>query len=450
MCGLAHYNLASVAKALNCELAVNDDVFSGISIDTRTLKPGELFVALVGPNFDGHEYLQVACDKGAVAAIVSRKIETLSLPQIQVNDTRLALAEMAKARREAFDGRVVALTGSNGKTTVKELIAAVLKRKGKVLATQGNFNNEIGLPLTLLDLQNDETFAVIEMGANHFGEIEFLTSITRPDIALITNAGAAHLDGFGDVKGVANAKAEIFSGLSDDGVAIINADDEYAEYWQEKTKNFKQLLFGIDAKNADIKAQDVKVSGDGTAFLLQTPLGSIPIQLSIGGKHNVANVLAAAAVAYLERIDLQDVKRAIEAFLPVKGRLNFLKSSGKATIIDDTYNANFDSTIAAIGVLSSLQGEKILVLGDMLESGESAVKLHEDVGHMAKKKGIDELLGFGELSRAAVSAFNGKAQHFTDKISLIEYMKTKLKGETTVLIKGSRGMQMDLVVSQLI
>ncbi len=450
MSELAYYNLASVAKVLNSELTVNDNVFDGISIDTRTLKPGELFIALVGPNFDGHEYLQLAYDKGAVAAIVNQKIETIGLPQIQVNDTRLALAEMAKARRDAFGGRIIGLTGSNGKTTVKELIAAVLKRKGKVLATQGNFNNEIGLPLTLLDLKNDETFAVIEMGANNFGEIEFLSSITKPDIALITNAGAAHLDGFGDVKGVAKAKAEIFSGLSDGGVAIINADDEYAEYWQEKTKNFKQLLFGIDAKNADIKAQAVQVSENGTAFILQTPLASIPIQLSIGGKHNVANVLAAAAVAYLERIELQDVKRAIEAFLPVKGRLNFLKSSGKATIIDDTYNANFDSTIAAISVLSSQQGEKILILGDMLESGASAMQLHVDVGRMAKQQGIDELLGVGELSKAAVSAFNGKAQHFTDKASLIDYMQTKLKGEMTILVKGSRGMQMDVVVNRLI
>lgn len=450
MCNLSHYNLASVAKVLDVPLLGSDDVFSAVSIDTRTLMPGELFIALVGPNFDGHEHLETAMNNGAVAAIVSKVNESIALTQIQVQDTRLALADLASARRSAFAGRVIGLTGSNGKTTVKELIATVLKRKGKVLATAGNFNNNIGLPLTLLSLQNDEMFAVIEMGANHFGEIDFLSHITKPDIALITNAGAAHLEGFGDVKGVSRAKAEIFSGLASGGTAIINADDEYASYWQEKTANFRQVRFGIDAENAEIKAKNLTLKSHYSEFELVTPLDTISIRLPVGGKHNVMNVLAATAVAYVERVDLPDVKRAVETFEPVKGRLNFHRGQHNAVIIDDTYNANFDSTLAAINVLSSQEGRKMLILGDMLESGGEANQLHADIGRIAKQKGIDELLAFGDLSQSALATFGSKAKGFSNKEKLIEYAQEQLGETKAVLIKGSRGMEMEKVVKRLI
>lgn len=450
MDALQYYNLSSVARVLGSTLTGDDDVFSGVSTDTRTLKPGELFLALVGPNFDGHEHLREALDKGAVAAVVSQELKDLSLTQIKVEDTRIALANLAKARRNAFGGQVIGLTGSNGKTTVKELIAAILKRKGKVLATKGNFNNDIGLPLTLLNIQNDEAFAVIEMGANHHGEIEFLSSIARPNVALITNAGAAHLEGFGSVEGVAKAKGEIFSGLAQSGVAVINADDQYSEYWQQVAKDFQQLRFGMDADNAEIKANDVKIEANHTDFILQTPKDSVSIRLSIGGKHNVLNALAASAVAYTQGVDIQEIKRALELFMPVKGRLEFHKSLREAIVIDDSYNANFDSTLAAIDVLADQQGKKILILGDMLESGGAAVELHEDVGRIAKEKGIDELLAFGELSQATAKAFGDDGQYFLEKQELIDFAVKQLHENVSILVKGSRGMRMEEVVNQLV
>lgn len=447
---LQYYNLSSVARVLGSTLPGDDDVFSGVSTDTRTLKPGELFLALVGPNFDGHEHLREASDKGAVAAVVSQELSNLSLTQIKVEDTRLALANLAKARRNAFGGQVIGLTGSNGKTTVKELIATILKHKGKVLATQGNFNNDIGLPLTLLNIQNDETFAVIEMGANHHGEIEFLSSIARPDVALITNAGAAHLEGFGDVKGVAKAKGEIFSGLAQGGVAIINADDEYSEYWQNAANDYQQIRFGIDADDAEIKANDVNIDANHTVFDLQTPKDLISIRLSIGGRHNVLNVLAAVAVGYSQGVDIHEMKRALELFMPVKGRLDFRKSLREAIVIDDTYNANYDSTLAAINVLADQQGKKILILGDMLESGEAAVELHEDIGRIANEKNIDELLAFGELTQVAVKAFGANGHFYMEKQQLIDYAKKQLHENVSILVKGSRGMRMEEIVSQLV
>jgi len=450
MHALRYYNLASVTKAVNGTLTGNDNVFNGVSTDTRNLIPGDLFVALKGPNFDGHEHLQEAANKGAVAAVVNELNVKLSLTQIKVEDTQLALAAMAKSRRAAFKGQVIGLTGSNGKTTVKELIAAILKRKGKVLATQGNFNNDIGLPLTLLRIENDEAFAVIEMGANHFGEIEFLTDITQPDVALITNAGAAHLEGFGDVQGVAKAKGEIFSGLNENGIAIINADDKYASYWQQTAKNVRQIKFGIDAEDADVTATNIRVVDGLTECELVTPKDSIKVTLPIGGRHNVSNVLAAVAVAYTQGVDIQDMKRALELFTPVKGRLNFRKSLREAIIIDDTYNANYDSTLAAVNVLAEQQCRKILVLGDMLESGDEAVKLHEDIGKLARQKGINELLTFGELSQAASEAFGHDAQHFSEKAQLIDYAEKQLGENVVILVKGSRGMRMEEIVNRLV
>ncbi|HFE39133.1 MAG TPA: UDP-N-acetylmuramoyl-tripeptide--D-alanyl-D-alanine ligase, partial [Gammaproteobacteria bacterium] len=431
---LAEYKLANAAKVLCADAVANDAVFSGVSIDTRTLRPGELFIALLGPNFDGHEYLQEALAKGAVAAVVNQKLNNLALTQLEVGDTRQALRELAQARREAFKGQVVGLTGSNGKTTVKELIALTLKCKGKVLATEGNLNNDIGLPLTMLHLQNDESFAVIEMGANHFGEIELLSNIAQPDVALITNAGAAHLEGFGDVKGVAKAKAEIFTGLKPHGIAVINADDEYATHWQQVARDFSQIRFAIDVDTAEIRASDLVLGADHSEFILHTPKDSTTIYLPVSGKHNVSNALAAAAVAYALRIGMQEIKQALESFSPVKGRLNFLRISAASLIIDDSYNANYDSTRSAINVLARQTGLKMLVLGDMLESGSSAVQLHETIGHLAKEKGIDELLGFGELSQAAVDAFGNTGKHFSSQQALVKYVKNKSQGDITVLV----------------
>ena len=308
---LANYSLKNAAAVLNVSCA-EDVQFDRVCADSRTLQAGDLFVALIGPNFDGHDHLQQAKQRGAVAAVVS-KLQDVKLPQLKVKNTRLALAELAKARRLAFKGKVVGLTGSNGKTTVKEFIAAILRQAGKVLATQGNLNNDIGVPLTLLSLAGDENYAVIEMGANHHGEIAFLTDITKPDIALITNAGAAHLEGFGSVEGVSRAKGEIYGGLTNNGIAIVNFDDQYSEYWQTLTEKHSVIGFGIDADDAAVKAVDINQQQDGTCFQLVTPHAETEIRLSLPGLHNVRNALAAAAVAVALKLDLQKVKSALES-----------------------------------------------------------------------------------------------------------------------------------------
>lgn len=442
---LETYDLNTAAGVLGSTPSDTNVSFSGVNTDSRKLQAGELFVALKGDNFDGHAYLQQAQDKGAVAAIVSERVATIQMPQLEVEDTRLALGVLAKARRNAFNGKVVGLTGSNGKTTVKELIAAILRRSGTTLATEGNFNNDIGMPLTLLKLRNDEKFAVIEMGANHPGEIAYLTNISQPDVAVITNAGAAHLEGFKSIEGVAKAKGEIFSGVKAGGFAIINADDRYCDYWLSITSHLKVLKFSINSQPADVYATEIIEH----QFVLVTPHGKVKVNFPLYGKHNVANAVAASAVATALDIDLMTIRRALEGISPVKGRLNFLKGMNDVTVIDDCYNANLDSTCAAINVLAKLEGRKILVFGDMLEAGDDATSMHRQVGQLAREKGVDRLFAFGDMSREAVEVFGQGAEFFTEKPQLIEALKAELHANDKILVKGSRGMRLEDVVNSL-
>ncbi len=446
MLTLNDYTLAAVTKVLNTEAGDVGGEFSAISTDTRTLKAGELFVALKGDNFDGHDHVAQAMEKGAVAAIVDHRLP-LEFPQIVVADTRRALGELARARRLAFRGKVIALTGSNGKTTVKELIAAILRLQGKVLATEGNFNNDIGLPLTFLRLHNDEQFAVIEMGANHPGEIAYLTRIALPDVALITNAGAAHLEGFGSVEGVAKAKAEIFEGLSTNGVAIVNLDDAYADLWLAKTQRFRQIGFGAHSDLASITARDVELRPESTRFSLSIRDDTQRVNLNLSGWHNISNALAAAAAATAVGVEPELIKQGLEGFAGVSGRLKIMRLSNGALLIDDTYNANLDSMKAAIDVLSHYPAPRVLVIGDLFESGERAQEIHKQLGQYAQEQGVDELLAVGELSQYATQAFGDKGRHFAGKDELIEYLKLKLTPQKVVLVKGSRGMRMEEVVT---
>lgn len=446
MSHLQEYTFSSVAQVLGATLDGEDGNFSAVSTDTRTIKPGELFIALKGPNFDGHEHVSSAMDKGAVAAVVDHQLD-LPITQFKVKDTRLALGELAKARRRAFQGKVIGLTGSNGKTTVKELSASILQVEGKVLATRGNLNNDIGLPLTLLSLENNEQFAVIEMGANHFGEIAYLTQIANPDVALITNAGAAHLEGFGSVAGVAEAKSEIYQGLLPQGCAIINMDDQYAGLWREKTQQFKQLGFGIQSENADIKAKNIVSHPESTEFDLAINSETQSIRLPLSGLHNVSNALAAAAAATALGIGLTSIKQGLQSFQGVSGRLNIKNVASGAVVIDDTYNANLDSMKAGINVLSSYSGHRILVVGDLFEVGDDTIQVHQELGEYAKAQGIDELFALGEMSHHAVTAFADGGAHFEDKPSMITALKPKLKSGVVVLVKGSRGMRMEEVVN---
>lgn len=445
MLALQEYTLDSVANVLNASYSGDSVGFTAVTTDTRSLQAGELFLALKGPSFDGHDYVGQAMEKGAVGAIVDHELE-LPIPQIKVENTLDALGVMASARRLAFNGKVVGLTGSNGKTTVKELIASILRLKGKILATQGNLNNDIGLPLTLLQLENDELFAVVEMGANHHGEISYLTNIAHPDVAIITNAGAAHLEGFGSVEGVANAKSEIYQGLSADGIAVINADDRYAELWREKTTDHKQICFAIESENAEVTAFDIKTGPEKTEFKLEVAGESEIVNLPLGGIHNVSNALAAAAAATAVGIDILTIKQGLESFAGVKGRQNAKSLESGATLIDDAYNANLDSVKAGINVLSSYEGLKVLVIGDLFEVGDDSQSIHAQIGEYAKAHAIDELLAVGDMSQYAVKSFGDGAVHFEDKQTLAKCLKPKLKENVVVLVKGSRGMRMEEVI----
>ncbi|MCB1919026.1 MAG: UDP-N-acetylmuramoyl-tripeptide--D-alanyl-D-alanine ligase [Candidatus Competibacteraceae bacterium] len=440
--------LREAAELLDGRLTSDDLAFSGVSTDTRQLPSGALFVALTGPNFDGHDFVPTARERGACAALVGRPVAD-SLPQVQVADTRLALGQLAAAWRSRFTQPLIALTGSNGKTTLKEMIAAILRVRGLTLATEGNLNNDIGVPLTLLRLQGEHAYAVIEMGANHHDEIAYLTGLARPDVAIINNAGPCHLEGFGDVAGVAYGKGEIFQGLGADGVAIINRDDPYADYWMGLNAGRKVVDFGLD--------QPAAVSGRildaATArFQLTTPAGEIEIHLPIPGAHNIRNALAAAAAALAVGATLDEVRQGLEGLQGVGGRMQRLRGQYGGAVIHDAYNANPASLAAALQAVGAEPGNKWLVLGDMRELGPTAEALHAQSGQDARAAGFKKMYALGEHSRAAVDAFGMGGAHFTTVETLIAELDRALQNEEkapVVLVKGSRGMRMERVVMAL-
>ncbi len=427
--------------------------FNSVSTDSRSLQGGELFVALKGPNFDGHSYLSQARERGAVAALVSRELDA-GLPLVLVPDTLKALGELAADWRYRHPLPLVAVTGSNGKTTVKEMLAAILGQRGPVLATRGNLNNDIGVPLTLLRLDERHAYAVIEMGANHPGEIAYLTGLAQPDVAMITNAGPAHLEGFGSVAGVARAKAEIYAGLGENGVAVINADDDYAGLWRQAAAGRAMLSFGLGAA-ADLRSdagairEQWDADGYRCQFPLITPQGDAEVEIRLLGRHNVLNALAAAAAALAAGADLDQVRHGLALVQPVKGRLQPRAGIDGARLIDDSYNANPASVEAAIRLLSSFPGRRVLVLGDLAELGPQGLELHAELGHAARRAGLDGLLTVGEASRAASEAFGDGASHYPSRERLIQALREQLGPQLTVLVKGSRAAAMEQVVAAL-
>jgi UDP-N-acetylmuramoyl-tripeptide--D-alanyl-D-alanine ligase len=438
--------LSEVARVLDGRCSGADVGFRGLSTDTRSLEPGSLFFALQGPNFDGHAYVDVAHEQGAAAAAVSRHCDS-PLPQVKVVDTRLALGQLAAHWRSRFDLPMIAITGSNGKTTVRAMTESILSRCGRTLSTQGNLNNEIGLPLTLARLDAADEFAVLEMGANHPGEIDYLAGIAQPSIAVVTNAGPAHLEGFGNLEGVARAKGEVFARLGPDGLAVINADDAFAPLWRELAGHSQVIEFGLRA-NVPVSAE---WSGDaaGSRVSLVTPQGGVELWLPLPGRHNVMNALAATAVAQAAGAGLEAVRDGLESLQPVAGRFNISRLAGGVVLIDDTYNANPESLQVALDVLARAGGETWLVLGDMGELGEAAADLHAAAGDSARAAGVDRVYGLGALACRAFRNFAGPGGCFGEMDALLAALRADLSGPLHILVKGSRRMRMERVISAL-
>lgn len=440
-------SLSAATDSMRGVLHGQDRPFAGVSTDTRTLQPGELFFALKGPNFDGAEFLQKAIEHGAAGAVVDAKVDA-SLAQIVVENARPALGALAKAWRAGQSATVVGVTGSNGKTTLKEMIAACLARLAPTVATQGNLNNDIGLPLMLFRIESSHRFAVLEMGANHAGEIAYLTSLARPDVVVITNAGDAHLEGFGSREGVAHAKGEILQGIPRPAFAILNADDEYFDYWRSLVDDVAVRSFGF-GEAANIYADEIVVDKCRTRFRLHTAKECTPVVLPMAGLHNVRNACAAAAVATALGVSTADIVTALQAIRPVAGRLQPIAGRIGATLYDDSYNANPQSVIAAGDFLASLPGQSCFVLGDMKELGPDEQQVHRAVGKALKDAGVARLFAFGELSRHAADAFGEGGNWCASIDALISSIDAVLTADLNILVKGSRSMRMERVVAAL-
>lgn len=446
--------LAEAARATGGAFSGPDVEFVAVGTDTRALQRGALFVALKGPRFDGHNFVRQALEAGAGAALVDATVSNEALgvsadaPLLRVADPLKALGALAAHWRSKFDLPLIGVTGSNGKTSVKEMIAAILRSHTgsveSVLATEGNLNNDIGVPLMLLRLRTTHRYAVIEMGMNHPGEIAYLTRLARPTVALVNNAQAAHLEGMGSVEAVAREKGSIYEGLSGDGIAVINADETYADLWRGLNSGRRVIEFGLEHPAA-VSGSHVLLA-DGARLEIRLPEATIAVHLQVSGMHNARNALAASAAAIAAGVPAAAIQHGLEHFRGVKGRLQRKAVLHGATLIDDTYNANPGSMRAAIDVLAHQPGKKILVLGDMGELGAEAAALHAEIGAYARERGIDCLFCLGDMSRHCAQAFGANARHFERIQELLADLENQLGPEATVLVKGSRFMQMERVV----
>jgi UDP-N-acetylmuramoyl-tripeptide--D-alanyl-D-alanine ligase len=441
--------LSEAAVMLGVPFAGADAEVLRVSTDSRKIQPGDLFIALRGEKFDGGKFASQALAQGAAGVVLDAEQAPDIVAAIRVDDTRLALGRLAAAWRQRFAIPIVAITGSNGKTTVKEMLAAILQEEtggeATVLHTEGNLNNDIGLPLMLLRLRATHQFAVLEMGMNHAGEIDYLSRLARPSVAVVNNALTAHIGYLGSVEAIARAKGEIFNGLSDAGIAVFNADDDHAWIWREANAKRVVLDFGLE-QTAVVRGQFVP-DAYGSALTLNLPHAELKIALRVPGKHNVMNALAAATAAFALDVSHRSMVAGLSAFTGVKGRLQKKPALHGSTFIDDTYNANPDSVKAALTVLAQQSGKKILVLGDMGELGSDALALHAQIGLVARAAGIDRLLALGELTKETAGVFGAGAMHFERIQELLAELENELTPDTTVLVKGSRFMQMERVVN---
>jgi UDP-N-acetylmuramoyl-tripeptide--D-alanyl-D-alanine ligase len=439
--------LSAIALWTHGRLLGADAGITGVAIDSRKVKPGDLFVAFKGEHVDGHDYLADAKTRGAAAALVERRVEN-DLPQVQVANAELALGDLASAVRAQRNARVIGITGSNGKTTVKMLTAAILSRHGRTHVNTGSYNNEIGLPLTLLWMPEDTEYAVLEMGAGKPGDIDYLAAIARPDIGLVNLIAPAHLERMGTIEMVAETKGALYRALPADGVAVINADDAFASFFSGLAGGRKVLRFGLDHK-ADVGADILEQRVDGSRFVLSTPHGDAEVSLPLPGRHNIANALAASAIALALDVPLDTIVAGLEYASAVEGRLKRIAMPDGWTLIDDSYNANPSSMHAAIDTLALAEGERWLVLGDMAELGADARALHAGVGRHAREQGIQKLFAVGPLNAAAVEAFGMGGVHYADKAALIDALRAQLHAGVTCLVKGSHSAGMEQVVAAL-
>jgi UDP-N-acetylmuramoyl-tripeptide--D-alanyl-D-alanine ligase len=442
--------MSALAQACGVEWNVDEVVFSGVCIDSRKVQPGDLFVVLKGERFDAHAFLPAVKQAGAVAALVEKTDTAITLPQLQVVDTVKALGKVAELNRALFSGKVIGLTGSAGKTTTKEMIAAILAQHGKPLVTAGNLNNHIGVPLTLLRLSAENDNAIIEMGASAVEEIRYLTTMTKPDVALVTNVASAHLEGFGSIENVAKGKREIFEGLPENGIAVINLDNEWTASWQDAMAGSLKILTYSMKKIADVYATDVAQMANGVSFTLHATDKSQNVNLGFLGEHNVGNALAAAACCVAIGVDFEVIISGLQAAKPYKGRLQSKRGANGCLVIDDSYNANPASVRMAIDALMACDGNKIFVLGDMGELGVDARSLHADIGVYAKNAGVETFLVTGVLSNAAAESFGSGAHCFDSWQLLADFCLAQATKKTVFLIKGSRSAGMDRVADALV
>lgn len=442
-------SLKTLAEITGGTLHGSDLTLSDVTTDTRKVTAGSLFVALVGERFDAHDFADDAIANGAQALLVSKHLP-VAVPQVLVEDTRLAFGRLGAWVRQQSTARVVALTGSSGKTSVKEMTAAILRQCGETLYTAGNLNNDYGVPMTLLRLTAEHQYAVIELGANHQGEIAYTTDLVQPESALVNNLAAAHLEGFGSLAGVAKAKGEIFQGLPAHGIAILNAESNDWPNWQSTLQDKTVWRFSPQAAECEFSARDIRIAQDGTHFVMKTPRGEAEIVLPLPGRHNIANALAAAALALSVDAPLSAVQQGLKNLQSVPGRLFPVRLSAHQLLLDDSYNANVGSMTAAVQVLSEMPGYRVLVTGDMAELGEETENCHREVGQAARDAGIDRVLSTGKFSHF-ISESSEVGEHFSDKTALTERLRQLLfeHSEITVLIKGSRSAAMEQVVQNL-
>ncbi|MCF7355119.1 UDP-N-acetylmuramoyl-tripeptide--D-alanyl-D-alanine ligase [Vibrio sp. CK2-1] len=458
------FSLQQLAQITSGTLIGDNTDITSVTTDTRSVESGALFVALIGERFDAHDFCQQAVDSAANALLVSKKLE-LNIPQVVVADTQKALGQLGQWMHQQSKAKTLALTGSCGKTTVKEMLAAILNQKGQVLATAGNFNNEIGVPLTLLRTQANDDYAVIELGANHLGEIAYTTSLIQPDIALVNNVAAAHLEGFGSIDGVAKAKGEIYQGLSAGGDAVVNLDSNGLSHWQSILADKNVITFSVDNSDADFYSQQIEVNQRGEAsFVLVSPLGEKSVSLPMIGKHNISNALAAAAMAIQAGATLDEVVSGLQIPSHVKGRVEAIDLTEQVRVIDDSYNASVPAMKAAADLLANYQGTRWLILGYMAELGDESQALHQEVGEHAAQYNFDYVLTFGE-DTAIISQLCQQTddlstcgKHFTTHSAMIDFIKQHLPNpklemqadqKHTLLIKGANSSKMSQVVAAL-